>query len=394
MDEPVTPIEPTSPEPSATEPLATPDTAATVTQVVDADDDGEVSDDPDAAAWADTSTEDDAPAEDTAPSVGAPPRIPSGWRVIAAKEFTDHLLSWRFTILVALLGMIGLFSISSVADEVRTAASSVSGAQGLFLALFAAHPQATASATVPSFIGFIGILGPVLGIVFGFDAVSSERAEGTLPRLVSQPIHRDDVINGKFVASLMTIFLIFVAVMVIIAGVGIIELGIVPSSDDFLRLVTWVIVATLYVGFWLAFAMLCSVVLRRAATAALLTFAVWLIFGLFWGLLGPLIYNAVAPIDPNATEAAQIAAANVQVEINRISPEQLFEELSSVVTDPRQTFLGIVSPEQANSQSDAAVLPLDQSLLIGYPQGVALVAETVACFALAYVVFMRQEVRA
>ena len=39
-------------------------------------------------------------------------------------------------------------------------------------------------------------------IAFGFDDISGERSEGTLPRLVSQPIYRDDVINGKFAAGL------------------------------------------------------------------------------------------------------------------------------------------------------------------------------------------------
>jgi ABC-2 type transport system permease protein len=40
------------------------------------------------------------------------------------------------------------------------------------------------------------------------------------------------------------------------------------------------------------------------------------------------------------------------------------------------------------------VLPLDQSLLLAWPQVVALVALTMVCFGLGYVAFMRQEVRA
>jgi ABC-2 type transport system permease protein len=49
--------------------------------------------------------------------------------------------------------------------------------------------------------------------------------------------------------------------------------------------------------------------------------------------------------------------------------------------------------EQAQ-QRIPSLLSLDQSFILVWPQVVGLVALTVACFALAYVLFMRQEVRA
>ena len=48
----------------------------------------------------------------------------------------------------------------------------------------------------------------------------------------------------------------------------------------------------------------------------------------------------------------------------------------------------------AGIQRIPSLLSLDQSFILVWPQVVALVAMTVACFALAYVLFMRQEVRA
>ena len=45
-------------------------------------------------------------------------------------------------------------------------------------------------------------------------------------------------------------------------------------------------------------------------------------------------------------------------------------------------------------QQIPTLLAFDQSILLVWPQVVVLVAMTVACFALAYVAFMRQEVRA
>ena len=70
----------------------------------------------------------------------------------------------------------------------------------LFLKLFT-----VSDGTMPSFAMFISFLGPLLGIALGFDAINSEQNKGTLSRILSQPIHRDYLINAKFVAALIVI---------------------------------------------------------------------------------------------------------------------------------------------------------------------------------------------
>ena len=49
---------------------------------------------------------------------------------------------------------------------------------------------------------------------------------------------------------------------------------------------------------------------------------------------------------------------------------------------------------QAEQRAIPSILSFDQSLLVIWPQFVALIALTAVAFALAYVSFMRQEVRA
>ena len=84
----------------------------------------------------------------------------------------------------------------------------------VFPLLFTVTPSTPARGQqLPSFVQLVGFLGPMLGIAFGFNAINVERSDGTLPRLLAQPIHRDDVINGKFVAGLAVIALILAAVI-------------------------------------------------------------------------------------------------------------------------------------------------------------------------------------
>jgi ABC-2 type transport system permease protein len=324
-------------------------------------------------------------------------RIPAGWSVIAAKEFGDHVLGIRFLLLFLVLGLIGAGTVYTVAGLIRDQATAATGSPSLFLLLFTISPaQAAENVQLPPFVQLVGFLGPLLGITFGFDAISSERSEGTLPRLLSQPVHRDDVINGKFVAGLTTITLIFASVVALISAVGLIRLGLVPSGDDVVRIVVWFVMAIIYIGFWLALATLGSVVFRRAATAALVVLALWLVVTIFGDTIFTFLANLIAPGGSDATVQQQINNITWQQNLARLTPGQLYTEVSQVILNPTARTVDIqgLIELQRSGLAVASVLPVGQSLLVIWPQIVGLIAMTVVCFAAAYVIFMRQEVRA
>jgi ABC-2 type transport system permease protein len=81
--------------------------------------------------------------------------------------------------------------------------------------------------------------------------------------------------------------------------------------------------------------------------------------------------------------------------IQRLLPSTIYNEisLSCSAGRPSQHAMTIDQIQQAQ-QRIPSLLSLDQSLLLIWPHVVALTALTVACFAGAYVAFMRQEVRA
>ncbi|HEY8636317.1 MAG TPA: ABC transporter permease [Candidatus Limnocylindrales bacterium] len=323
-------------------------------------------------------------------------RVPSaGWRVIAAKELGDHLLSVRFIVLLVVLGLAAAIPLYFAADLIRSAAPQASGVPAVFLALFTLGSQDYTFLRVDS---FVAIVAPLLGLAFAFDAINGERSEGTLPRLLAQPIYRDDVINGKFAAGLAVIGVVLLAVVGIIAGYGIFRLGIVPASEEVIRLAAWILVTFVYVGLWLAFGLLLSVVVRRAATSALIGFGIWFVLTTFGGLILSLVAKAVSPLT-GSTVQEQLGQAQTQQFISRLLPGELYAEVTSVLLNPRSNPAAdlpgsLGQAQQAVQQIPSTLLSFDQSLLLVWPQIVALVALTVICFAAAYVAFMRQEVRA
>lgn len=321
------------------------------------------------------------------------PTLRAGWVTIAAKELADHLLSVRLYVMLIVLGVAAIIPLYFAAERLKDAASDVSGLRAIFLALFTIAPEGVNLGPISFTVqAFIAIAAPLLGVAFSFDSVNGERHEGTLPRLLSQPIHRDDVVNGKFAGGLASITLALTAVVLLIAGFGMLRLGIVPSVDEILRLVVWLFVTILYVALWLAFGMLLSVVIRRASTSALVGFGVWLFVAM--PFIGPLLVSLLGGfLASGATTAAEYYSTLQWLQ--RLLPGQVYAEASAALLNPRLTSVSaseIYSPQYAEQVS--SVLSIDRSFMLILPHIVILFALTVGCFALAYVRFMRQEVRA
>ena len=322
------------------------------------------------------------------------PRQRPGWVTIAGKEFTDHLLSVRLYVLLFVLGIAALIPLYFAAETIRSLAEAASGASAVFLAMFTLAPKNVDILRVDS---FVAIVAPLLGVGFAFDAVNGERHEGTLPRLLSQPIHRDDVINGKFAAGLAIISLVLVSMLVLISGFGLLRLGITPAPGEIFRLVAWLGLTILYVALWLSFGTLLSVVVRRAATSALVGLGVWFFVAVpqFGQFLVSLLSAVIAPGGTTAQE--QLSAAGTQQFLLRLLPSTLYREASVVLLNP--TVSAVTTPATLDQytqyqQQIGSLLSLDQSVLLVWPHVVVLFALTIGCFALAYARFMRQEVRA
>ncbi len=312
-----------------------------------------------------------------------------GWITVAEKEFADHLTSVRFYVLLVVVAAAALIPLYFAAERIRALASDASGAAAIFLALFTIGPEGVGFVRVDQ---FVGIAAPLLGIGFAFDAVNGERSQGTLPRLLSQPLHRDDVVNGKFAAGLAIIALALVLMIAIISGFGLLRLGISPDPSEVLRLIAWLLVTMLYVALWLAFGLFLSVVIRRAATSALVGFGVWLFVAM--PFVGPLLVALRGQVlGAGASTAAE--AGEIQPFLLRLLPSQLYAESTLALLNPSLTTVNardLFSPQLA--QQLPTLLSVEQSLLLIVPHIVVLSALTIGCFALAYARFMRQEVRA
>jgi ABC-2 type transport system permease protein len=307
--------------------------------------------------------------------------------VIVTKEVSDYVRSWRFIILIALIALTCLGSMYAALSNIGKAVKP-NDPEGtfFFLKLFTLSDN-----TLPSFSVFISFLGPLLGISLGFDAINSEHNRGTLSRVLSQPIFRDYILNAKFVAALIVISVMFFSLSFMVLGFGLVAIGIPPTAEEFLRIIFFTLISIVYVAFWLNLSILFSVRFRQAATSALAGIAIWLFFSIFFNMIIDLLAKGLAP-SAYAPEYIVIGYQNFILNLMRISPAQLFSEATTTLLMPSVRRLGPLSMEQVQGAIPSP-LPLGQSLLMVCPQVTGLIAGTILFFALAYVSFMRREIR-
>lgn len=309
------------------------------------------------------------------------------FRAIVYKEIADHVRSWRFIILVAIIALTCFGSSFVALTGLSKAAKSISADDAFFfLKLFT-----VSDGSLPAFFVFIGFLGPLLGLGMGFDAINSEHNRGTLSRLLSQPIHRDYIINAKFVAAFIVISLLLFVLGFMVMGVGLFAVGIPPSAEEFLRIVAFLLLSFVYVAFWLNLSIFFSVKFRQPATSALAGIAVWLFFTIFY----PMIVNVVSrAMEPSIMSSpAYIASYNWILKVmTYIMPNQLFSEATTTLLVPTVRSITPLSMEQIMGTIPGP-LPLGQSLLIVWPQVTGLIAATILCFVLSYISFMKKEIR-
>lgn len=327
--------------------------------------------------------------------------------VICRKELADHLGSKRFLLLFGLIIVLSLFSAYQGAESLRNNDYGT----GMFINIFSGYY----GGGYP-FLTIMYMFGPIIGLALGFDAINRERTNGSLSVLLSQPIFRDSIINGKFLAGIGALSLVAVSTIGIMSGVAIPLLGFGPGPDEIVRIVLFTLLTILYLSVWLAIGIFFSTVTKKTTTSILMSISTWIFSVIVITILASVIANAIAPTqmpsgmfrmvqpDNNGTPSLQAVDETQMQEwqermqtnseiaalIRRISPATLYQEASSSLI----TVSGISMSSSIVTSISYGPGGVGQDMLSSWPQIVVLAVVLIVCFAASYMLFLRQEIRA
>ncbi|MGX5816721.1 ABC transporter permease [Chitinophaga lutea] len=313
----------------------------------------------------------------------------SPFNVILRKEVADQVRSLRFIILAVLilLTFAGAMYVSLSNLGAATADLADPDRNFIYLKLLTITDNA-----LPPFHVFLSFLGPLLGIALGFDAINAEQSNGTLVRIMAQPVYRDSLLIAKFTGALIVVGTLFLALLLLMTGGGLILTGVPVEPEECWRILGFAVISVVYVAFWLNLSILLSVRFRQTATSALAAIAIWLFFTVFYQSILNMAVKGLLPDPRQLTESQLLSYNELILSFLRLSPSQLYMDATTTLLMPSVRSLGPVTMEQMAGAIPAPIT-LRESLLIVWPQVTGLIAATTVCFALSYYLFMRREIR-
>ncbi|MGE5465426.1 MAG: ABC transporter permease, partial [Betaproteobacteria bacterium] len=242
--------------------------------------------------------------------------------VVASKEFKDYLGSRRFMLLFGLLGLLTIIGavtgINTYNSDLATYNSDLQRvASAASAGGFKINVDMPSILTIFSSYGtYIASFGMLLAISMGFDMISREKEEGTLKLLLTHPVFRDQVINGKIIGAttmltivLITTFLAIVAIMLFF--------GIVPGGDDLIRLAAFFVAVLIFLLAYLAIAVMSSTIAKNSSMAILIAIAIVLV-----GTVVPNISGTIA--DTVLGQAPQITIPSTGDSAKGTSGQMIF----------------------------------------------------------------------
>jgi len=310
----------------------------------------------------------------------------SSLKVLIDKELREYFQSKRIYVIFILILLIGIIGTYSALDGFGGSTGS-EGSTTLFLSIFS-----NTNGNLPSFASLLSFLLPLIGITLGFDSVNGERLRGTLSRLLAQPIYRDTIIIAKFIAGMEILTLMIVALFGMVSGMSILILGIPPTADELGRLIVYMLITVIFASIWFAFSLGMSVFFKQATVSALAGIALWIFATFFMNMLIQGIVDAVYPVKSTMDTMQLVKNQKLLINLLMCSPLSLYSNSISAILNPEVRSLGLVFYEQLEG-AIAGKLPLSESIMVIFPYLLLMLGFIFVLFILAYMKFIRQEVR-
>jgi len=253
--------------------------------------------------------------------------------IVAVKEFKDYLTSKRFLLIFAVLLLMSIAAIiagvASYNSQLATYNQELSTPPISPLSGFIFKPQMPSVLLIfQSFIVSFMTVGWLLAIAIGFDLISKEKEGGSLKLLLARPVFRDSIINGKILGA-TAVLVVALAATFLVAVALLLFQGIVPAWSDLITLLTFFLILVLFSLAFLAVAIAASALAKNSTIAILMAIG-FVVFSLLIPSFSSSFGSAILGSAPQAmlpSTAVNSNSGNVQVSSGNA-------QVSRVITGP------------------------------------------------------------
>ncbi|MCL0065134.1 ABC transporter permease [Dehalococcoidia bacterium] len=243
----------------------------------------------------------------------------NGLTNIVRKEFIDHIRSGKFIIVFLIFLLLSAYSLHEginmyhdALDRYKEHIERIEDAEDIRIPMPAGppgypgviHVRAEWMPERPSpLYAFMWmrmampVLGAILAVVMGFDLISKERQDRTLKTLLSHPIYRDEIINGKAIAGLLVIILAIGMTFGISLAMLLIS-DIVPTIGEFVNIALFGIISVILLLSFFAIALMSSVLFKNSGFSIMFAFAIILVISLILPAIAPFAAEMIVGPEP------------------------------------------------------------------------------------------------
>ena len=325
---------------------------------------------------------------------------------VARKEFIDHLTSRRFIIILALFLIIsasgmheGINRYNQQLESYKEQISQIKEVEGMEPGYM---PEKPSIMLVFRFMSsHIMMLGAILAIAMGFDLVSEEKETRTLKLLLSCPVFRDEIINGKALGgTLALVFAMGTALLISLAMLLI--FSIVPSTNELAAILVFGIASIVFLLAYFAIALMMSTVSGKSGSALIYTLVIFFVLGSLLPIVGGTVAHMVSGDQPkfdirDVTNVTEEEIQQYEEEWRAWSEKRKPITGAFTVISPNMNYQRIsgriASPSAVTTTYGDEAPGLQEMLGKVWKNILALISFSVVFFALAYVKFMRMDIR-
>ncbi len=359
----------------------------------------------------------------------------SGIFVVAKKEFLDHVMGKKFLVILAILMIISFLAMHQGVESYNKQLESYKERT----AEIDEHPEGMSPGWMPEkpSVLFVfqmmsmlfGILYAILAIAIGFNLISGEKESGSLKSLLSHPVFRDTIINGKALGGMGALG--FAMLVMTLLSIGILMmLGIMPTGDEFVRILVFMGFTLLFMFSFFAIALMCSTIAKNSTRAITYTLVIFIVISFVMPIAGTFVGMQLAgdmPEHPgmgrqeiNESGGEGISKEEQIEEQERIreewqeefqeywdkvmgvqemfsiaDPKSNFEKVSSAVLNPgfQSSTVSFGSRSTTMITGSRAETSILEALGMVWKNLLVLLVFPVIMFAIAYAKFMRMDIR-
>lgn len=341
---------------------------------------------------------------------------------IARKEFFDHVRSRKFLLIfgiflmVAIIGLIGGISdYNDMLDVYNEDQTVTIGVGGVSTDTSLAMPSVLLvfyNMSTPFYM-----IGVILAIAMGFDLISKERENKSLKILLAHPVYRDEVINGKALGAIAALFLAF-GIVLFISFATLLVFSLVPDPTEIIMIILFCGFSFLFIFSYFAVALCMSAITEDSGRALIYTMVIYTIFSgmITIVMMTPAITGIVVgspPEIPDILKDQSLQGEDVAEELKQyqqeimeyskrqmaftqtlslFSPRGNYQKISTSLTNP--TVAGVIYGQSMGDAGDPGTGIDIPGILSGlFVNIIALILIPVIFFGIAYVKFMRIDVR-